>query len=91
MPEKMRRRRVCPLAMSRPLRAACMYLALSEEQRHNPRVVGKSLEEFDDIMANLDLSLPKKIMEAAPTNRLCGMLDVNTELEPDIQEAPPPK
>lgn len=62
---------------------------IGEERRHNPRVAGKSPEQFADLMANLDLSQPKKIMEAVPANRTCGMLDADTGAEPDGQAALP--
>lgn len=62
---------------------------IGEERRHNPRVAGKSGEQFAELMANLDLSQPKKIMEAVPANRTCGILDADTGAEPDVQEAIP--
>ena len=46
--------------------------SIAEEKRHNPRVAGKSLEEFIQIMENLHLSKPKKIDLAVPANRACG-------------------
>lgn len=44
-----------------------------EEMRFNPRLAGKSLQEFVEIMNNLKLDLPAKIMEAVPANRACGL------------------
>ena len=46
---------------------------IGEEKRWNPRLAGKSAEEFVDIMRSLNLGLPAKIMEAVPANRACGL------------------
>ena len=46
--------------------------SIAEEKRHNPRLSGKSREEFIHIMANLHLPRPKKIDLAVPANRACG-------------------
>mgnify|MGYP003574653052 CR=1 FL=1 len=45
---------------------------IGEEKRFNPRLAGKSLVEFVDIMNNLDLPAPKKLAESVPANRRCG-------------------
>ncbi|XXF75181.1 MBL fold metallo-hydrolase [Myxococcaceae bacterium GXIMD 01537] len=45
---------------------------IGEEKRHNPRLAGKSREEFIHIMENLHLPKPKKIDLAVPANRACG-------------------
>lgn len=45
---------------------------VGEEKRHNPRVAGKSREEFIHIMEHLDLPRPARIDEAVPANRACG-------------------
>lgn len=43
------------------------------EKQHNPRVGGgRTKEEFVEIMKNLKLSDPKKMMEAVPANMACG-------------------
>lgn len=68
---------VCPAHDYKGMTAS----TIGEERRHNPRLAGKSLSEFLEIMDNLDLSQPKKIMEAVPANRACGVL------EPDVQAA----
>jgi sulfur dioxygenase len=47
--------------------------SIAEEKRHNPRVAGKSLEEFIHIMENLHLPKPRKIDLAVPANRACGL------------------
>jgi len=46
---------------------------IGEEKQYNPRVGGgKSLNEFIDIMNNLNLANPKKIDVAVPANLKCG-------------------
>jgi sulfur dioxygenase len=45
---------------------------IGEEKRHNPRVAGKSREEFVHILDNLNLPRPSRIDEAVPANRMCG-------------------
>lgn len=47
---------------------------IDEERRKNPRVAGKSREEFAAIMAALDLPRPKKLDLAVPANRACGQV-----------------
>lgn len=59
---------------------------IGEERRHNPRVAGKTLDQFLDLMANLDLGDPKKIMEAVPANRACGMLEADMQEAKDAQK-----
>jgi len=46
--------------------------SIAEEKRHNPRVAGKSREEFIHIMENLRLPKPRLIDLAVPSNRACG-------------------
>ncbi|MGZ3417759.1 MAG: MBL fold metallo-hydrolase [Polyangiales bacterium] len=46
---------------------------IGEEKRFNPRVAGKSRDEFIAIMDSLHLPPPAKIAEAVPANRACGM------------------
>lgn len=46
--------------------------SIAEEKRHNPRVAGRSREEFIHIMDNLHLPKPRKIDVAVPANRACG-------------------
>jgi glyoxylase-like metal-dependent hydrolase (beta-lactamase superfamily II) len=46
---------------------------IGEEKRHNPRLAGKSEEQFVAIMNGLGLAKPKKIDLAVPANRACGM------------------
>jgi sulfur dioxygenase len=46
---------------------------IAQERARNPRLGGdRSLEEFERIMAALDLPYPKKIEVAVPANRRCG-------------------
>ncbi|MCE5359447.1 MBL fold metallo-hydrolase [Candidatus Igneacidithiobacillus taiwanensis] len=47
---------------------------IGEEKHSNPRLAGKSREEFIAIMNGLDLPKPKRIDEAVPANRLCGQI-----------------
>lgn len=47
------------------------------EMDSNPRLgKGKTQDEFVEIMANLNLSYPKKIDVAVPANMRCGVPDV---------------
>lgn len=45
---------------------------IGEEKQFNPRIAHKNKEEFIEIMNNLNLPNPNKIMEAVPANQLCG-------------------
>ena len=45
---------------------------IGEERRYNPRLAGKSREEFIAIMAELELPPPKRIHVAVPANLACG-------------------
>ncbi len=45
---------------------------IGEQRQTNPRLAGKSREEFIDLMDSLDLDAPRKIQVALPANRLCG-------------------
>lgn len=60
---------------------------VAQERERNPRLGGgKTLEEFVEIMANLDLPYPKRINVAVPANRLCG----DCPQEEDALAAEPP-
>ena len=51
--------------------------SIRDEKLNNPRLgAGKSKEDFKEIMANLNLSYPKKIDVAVPANMRCGVPDV---------------
>ncbi len=45
---------------------------IGEERRHNPRLAGKTREEFGAIMSELNLAPPKRIQVAVPANLACG-------------------
>jgi sulfur dioxygenase len=45
---------------------------IGEERRLNPRIAGKTVDEFVAIMNGLGLPRPKRIDEAVPANRGCG-------------------
>jgi glyoxylase-like metal-dependent hydrolase (beta-lactamase superfamily II)/rhodanese-related sulfurtransferase len=47
--------------------------SIIQERTTNPRLAGKSREEFIEIMANLNLPKPRLIDEAVPANRYCGL------------------
>ncbi|HQC30097.1 MAG TPA: MBL fold metallo-hydrolase, partial [Methylotenera sp.] len=46
---------------------------IGQEKAINPRLAGKSLEEFVEIMNNLNLPKPRLIDIAVPANRMCGI------------------
>ena len=47
---------------------------VKEEKQFNNRIGnGKTEDEFVEIMANLDLALPKRIKESVPGNMSCGL------------------
>ncbi|XP_030638045.1 persulfide dioxygenase ETHE1, mitochondrial [Chanos chanos] len=52
-----------------------MVSTVDEEKKFNPRLT-KSVEEFVDIMKNLNLPKPAKIDIAVPANLVCGLHDV---------------
>lgn len=47
---------------------------IAEEKQFNPRFVGRDRLEFIEIMNNLNLPYPAKMMEAVPANQRCGSL-----------------
>lgn len=47
--------------------------SIGQEKLTNPRLAGKSLTEFTEIMDNLNLPMPKLIDQAVPANRYCGL------------------
>lgn len=53
-----------------------MVTTVEEEKKLNPRLT-KSLDQFIEIMNNLNLPYPKKIDVAVPANRVCGIQDDN--------------
>ena len=46
---------------------------IGEEKRFNARVANRSCDEFVEVMGALNLPKPKRIEEAVPANRACGM------------------
>jgi glyoxylase-like metal-dependent hydrolase (beta-lactamase superfamily II)/rhodanese-related sulfurtransferase len=52
---------------------------IGEERRLNPRLAGKTREDFVDIMNNLGLPPPKNLERAVPANRACGVGLLNQE------------
>jgi sugar (pentulose or hexulose) kinase len=47
---------------------------IGEEKRWNPRFAKRSRESFIELMQNLNLPDPKKMMEAVPANERCGRI-----------------
>ena len=47
---------------------------IGEEKQHNPRFAGHDRDSFIELMDNLNLPNPKKIMEAVPANERCGKI-----------------
>lgn len=45
---------------------------IGEERRCNPRIAGKTREQYIEIMRNLDLPDPKMMDVAIPANQACG-------------------
>lgn len=59
--------------------------SIAQERARNPRLGGeRSIEEFVDLMANLDLPYPKFIDYAVPGNRACG--ECPQDLPPSLRE-----
>ena len=46
---------------------------IGEEKRFNARVAGRDRQQFVQLMQGLNLPKPKKIDEAVPANRACGL------------------
>ncbi len=52
--------------------------SIGQEKKRNPRLGnGKTIDEFKEIMANLNLPYPKFIDYAVPGNQLCGVCPEN--------------
>lgn len=45
---------------------------IGEEKRHNPRLAGKTRDQFVAIMRELNLAPPKQMQVAVPANLACG-------------------
>lgn len=53
----------------------CTLSSIKEEKEHNPRLkISKSLQEFRDLMENLNLADPKKMDVAVPANLVSGKI-----------------
>lgn len=46
--------------------------SIGEERRHNPRLAGKTRDQYIETMANLNLPSPKLMDVAVPANLACG-------------------
>ncbi|MEQ9486929.1 MBL fold metallo-hydrolase [Coleofasciculus sp. F4-SAH-05] len=51
---------------------------IGEEQQWNPRLANRDRASFIELMNNLNLPDPKKMMEAVPANERCGKVAVTT-------------
>ena len=49
--------------------------SIAEERQHNPRLAGKTREQYVEIMHNLNLPDPKQMDVAVPANLACGQPD----------------
>jgi glyoxylase-like metal-dependent hydrolase (beta-lactamase superfamily II) len=49
---------------------------IGEEKKYNPRIAGRTREEFVALMGGLGLPPPKKLDVAVPANRACGRLEM---------------
>ncbi len=47
---------------------------IGEEKQWNPRFKQSDCQDFIELMNNLDLSYPRKMMEAVPANQSCGQV-----------------
>ncbi|MGB5632313.1 MAG: MBL fold metallo-hydrolase [Waterburya sp.] len=47
---------------------------IGEEKQWNPRFKQRDCQDFIELMNNLDLSYPRKMMEAVPANQSCGQV-----------------
>lgn len=50
----------------------CTASSIGEEKRHNPRLAGRTREEYIAIMNTLDLPNPRLMEVAVPANLACG-------------------
>lgn len=51
----------------------CYVSCVYQEKTSNPRLAGKTRNEFIDIMDNLNLPMPKLLDKAVPANLYCGV------------------
>eukprot|EP00484_Ammonia_sp_Unknown_P021751 CAMPEP_0197026092 /NCGR_PEP_ID=MMETSP1384-20130603/6267_1 /TAXON_ID=29189 /ORGANISM="Ammonia sp." /LENGTH=258 /DNA_ID=CAMNT_0042454701 /DNA_START=61 /DNA_END=837 /DNA_ORIENTATION=+ len=61
---------------------------VGEEKKYNPRLGGgKTKEQFEDIMKNLNLSNPGKMHFAVPANRCCGYPEDVQRIMADVEKS----
>ncbi len=46
---------------------------IAQERAINPRLAGKTRAQLIEIMHHLDLPRPRRLDEAVPANRMCGL------------------
>ena len=63
--------------------------SVAEEKKYNPRIAGKSEQEFVHIMSELKLANPKKIHEAVPANLRCGKKQDGKTFHPQLVDGTP--
>jgi glyoxylase-like metal-dependent hydrolase (beta-lactamase superfamily II)/rhodanese-related sulfurtransferase len=64
--------------------------SIAEEKKWNPRLrLSNSLDDFRNIMNNLNLPHPKQIDRAVPGNNACGLKDIQ-DLEPTYSDSGTP-
>jgi len=54
--------------------------SIGEEKKFNPRLT-KTIEEFKEIMSNLNLPYPKMMDRSVPANKVCGLYNLPAELQ----------
>jgi len=54
--------------------------SIGEEKEYNPRLT-KTLDEFKQIMSNLNLPYPKMLDKAVPANKVCGLYNLPEEFQ----------
>jgi len=48
---------------------------IGEERRFNPRIANRNVDEFARLMSELRLPPPRRLAEAVPANRACGVAE----------------
>ncbi len=64
--------------------------SIMQERTTNPRLAGKTREQFIEIMNNLNLPKPRMIDEAVPANRYCGLDENERQDAVALRDATPP-
>ena len=57
-----------------------------QEKTNNPRLAGKTREEFIEIMDNLNLPMPKLLDKAVPANLYCGIEEEEAQQMANVSE-----